>query len=181
MGPTPLLTSGLVAYPLHQPTAAVVQVRARTRAEEFRAGTGDEDGEEDDGVIGAGGASSSAGEDGGKGSPGGSGGNTKDVKPKTGRMVVLGSWEMLSDAWIGKESNAALADAMTRWLLRDPAVTLGDPDNITGWRVGEENGSGGKQGGRGRKSGAGRGSRGLGGRGAAAAAGTVPAGLGQDG
>jgi len=58
---------------------------------------------------------------------------TRGKRP--GRVAVLGSAEMASDEWLGKEANGAILDALFRWLMAPPAArTASTPSSAAGSR-----------------------------------------------
>jgi intraflagellar transport protein 52 len=105
-GPIPVvaLTSGHVAYPVNQPIAAAVQVPHDPAAATALSlgGTG-LSASASASAVGAAGASS---------------------RRDSGRVLAMGSGEWLTDKWLSKEHNSAIADALIRWLLRDASVTI---------------------------------------------------------
>lgn len=100
----PLVSSGFVSYPINRPIAAVVEVRPAGSSSNGAAAA-------QASFKGAAAAAASSG----------SGG---------GRIAVIGSAEMLSDEWIGKEANSSLAEVAVRWLMRVDKLSSGNAAQV---------------------------------------------------
>ena len=115
----PLVTTGSLCYPFHMPIIAAQEI-AVTQAPAQGVVTSHSDGvgsAASDDVNSSSSAGNARSKDGGS----------------DGRIVVVGSTDMFSDEWIGREANTAVVEALFAWLLRQDAPAEGgsaDPEGL---------------------------------------------------